>query len=488
MFINSSPISDNSMDDSKRQRIEKHLEAVSIKVDDLNIVEGLVELLDDKDNDNKDIELFFMKNGIPPLPEMTCDYFGAAYIVQQITKYHSKNYGSFMSKAPKSVLRYDLECELRAHFTDNVEHTMHHIKVYGLRKIKTWAMLHKVVTNDEFYKIVDKIKTELGLVEQEKPLVNNKKIGRLEREAEEPENPAIEITKSVDVEVAAPAVGNEIEAQSYEPILENVPFCEPMQPKKFVPPAPGKKRRQQLAIVYDEKKVIRKIKTQITAEKPIEEIVGYIKCEMSSSEGDARSFLKKIVYNSIADALWEDESPARNMIDYMDKDTQKSLAKDYLKLTAIPEKNGLHGITKAKKKLQKHLSLDETTLDGIISDELDAYFEKKKAEPKTKTVELKPDIDFNKQIYFTLHVKERAVERVGEDADQEWALRDMFHSGKTVYVAGDNCPHRIFKFSGEIFEIPYYETPEEYVLVTLFDFKGFGLNDNGYCKGHKKNT
>jgi hypothetical protein len=179
-------------------------------------------------------------------------------------------------------------------------------------------------------------------------------------------------------------------------------------------------------------------------------------------------------------ALWQDQYAARNTIGYLAEELQAELAKEYVETNITPERYQ-SGIIRVRELLSRHLTLDESTIDRIVSTQVESFL--RIEEPAKDYVQKRrEDVDIDKPVYATPHVKERALQRIGEDADIDWVLRDMFHSGKTIYTQYDIHPHRLFEFSGDVFEMVYEETNQEYILITVFPREDYS---NSNCKNGK---
>lgn len=445
------------------EKVSKHLKANNIDPNSLNkdfFGKLVTKLTGIKNFDENELNGFFFMNNI----EITNKerYLSAAFLLH-ITD-DQTDLGCLRYYAPKSILVYELKCEVRGSLANDMGYTLNGKKKYNLAKLKRYAVKEGLVnSNHEFLQMVEQAKFELGMIKQ-RP-AKQKKLRK--------EKPVLELQQEI------PIAGEDLENLSeenisldekiimiqHEPRRIPVPDYTPLP--KFVPPEPGKKRRQKPKPVYDEEKVKAKVKHFINSGKSSFEITNYLKKETDCSNKEAAMLLEDIAYDSFTDRLWSSKPASRNIINYISEERQKEIALNYIKNNSISDRIGVRRVKATKELLQKYLTINEEAIDSLINKELDNYFEAIFIE-HIPIKEQKPDIDYNKPVYATPHIKERARKRIGEDADLEWVLKDIFHSGKTVYRLLDMTPHRIFEFSGELFDIPYFETDEEYILITVF--------------------
>jgi hypothetical protein len=205
--------------------------------------------------------------------------------------------------------------------------------------------------------------------------------------------------------------------------------------------------------------------------------LNYIQKQTDSDYENAKLFVGDIVYDAIKTALWTNKTTSKNMINYLSKTKQAKLADEYISKNSISETIGIRRINATKDILLKHLSLDELKINWLIDSKLEQYITQSEkddaSQSKTKFVESKNGINASKPVFVTQHLKQRALQRIGMGADNASVLKDMFHNGKTINSFYDLTPRRIFEFSGELFEMPYIDTGEEYVLLTVFPRKKY---------------
>ncbi|MDD5182451.1 MAG: hypothetical protein PHC66_04785 [Candidatus Nanoarchaeia archaeon] len=442
------------MDDNQKSRLEKHLNAANITIVP-EVLDGLLKLLDTEETvPESDIQFFFANNGINPVDKDMTPYFDAAFIAAYMHDSGNIMFNVYDSEREtlryysEDALRYCIQCEIKANLTKDPEYSIRGRTIGGIATIKKLA---KMVTDKTFFeKIECDLRAELGITKVAQPNSKKKTRAKLPKPVAQPV-------------IAAPASENEF--LPYETSPEQTPVY------KFVPSEPSKKRRCKPAVSFDERLLRSEIKKSITSNENAKEIIAYLRGRMDCKEAKAVEFFNKTVYNTIKDALWTDQYAARNTIDYLTEELQAELAGEYVNKNITPESYH-RGIRQVRELLNRHLSLDEDNIEKIVSAQVESILRieepTKKRAPKTKE-----DIDYDKQIYATMHVKERALERIGEDADIDWVLQDMFHSGKTIYTQYDIHPHRLFMFSGDMHEIVYEETDQEYILITVFPHEDY---------------
>lgn len=313
-------------------KIIKHLEKNNIDICELDVL-LLAKLLrffaGQKSIDENMVDGFFSSEGVFEEDKIS-QYVSAAFIMSQVNGVPIPN---LYSVVPKHVSAYNIKCEIKAAITSNPLHTLSGTKKPTLPNLMHDYTSLGIGTEQEFEALVNGAKEELGM--------NNSAEGSVE-------------------DIVEP-----------EPVFTN-----------------GSKKRQQL-LEYDESELESKIKKFITAEKQPAEITSYLSEKMNCNHHQASEFLRKVVYEAVKHALWTDRSTSRNMINYLSGSAQARIAEEYIEKNSISEKIGVRRVEATKERLLKHLSLDESRLDGIFDRKLQEYA--KVAEEKAE-IEVEPKV------------------------------------------------------------------------------------------------